>query len=276
MIKLLIFLICYISGALGEEKGYRFVNDIYNKDIIEMNVITESYQGIYSYMSNFSGRIKTEFVEKEDGEYIFTQTWSNIISTYRKNDEMRVDHASQKLNGAQFQMTADSTGAAIRTGLNDTGKEMEERNTALIFFSTQDNVLYPFGSDSLRQVGDKWTIHYERHFEEFPGFDNCVSDYVGKNVYTFDKIKIKKGKEIAYISMKQKFSMSMVTQTWDESWELDIIGIFNARMQYNVTDNKDVKYKLSGTFSGEGVDLEDDSSILFTENMEIQCKRKSK
>ena len=76
--------------------------------------------------------------------------------------------------------------------------------------------------------------------------------------------------------MIQNFSMSMVTQTWDESWELDIIGIFKARIQYNVTDNKDVKYKLSGTFSGEGVDLEDDSSILFTENMEIECKRKSK
>ena len=158
MIKLLIFSIFYISCVWGGEEGYRFVNDIYNKDIIEMNVITESYQGIYSYMSNFSGRIKTEFVEKGDDEYIFTQTWSNIISTYRKNDEMRVDHDSQKLNGAQFQMTADSTGAAIRTGLNDTGKEMEERNTALIFFSTQDNVFYPFGSDSLRQVGDKWTI----------------------------------------------------------------------------------------------------------------------
>ena len=274
--KLLIFSICCISGVLGEEKGYMFVNDIYVKDIVEMDVITESYQGIYSYMSNFSGRMETEFVERENGDYIFTQTWRNIISTYRKNDEMRVDHASQKLNGAQFQMTADSTGAAIRTGLNDTGKEMEERNTALIFFSAQDNILYPFGSDSLRQVGDTWTIHNERHFEEFPGFDNCVADYVGDNVYTFDKIKTKKGKEIAYISMKQKFSMNMITQTWDESWELDIVGIFNAKIQYNVTDNKDVKYKLRGTFSGEGVDLENDELIYFTENMDIQCKRKSK
>ena len=274
--KLLIFSICCISGVLGGEKGYMFVNDIYVKDIVEMDVITESYQGIYSYMSNFSGRMETEFVERENGDYIFTQTWRNIISTYRKNDEMRIDHASQKLNGAQFQMTADSTGAAIRTGLNDTGKEMEERNTALIFFSAQDNILYPFGSDSLRQVGDTWTIHNERHFEEFPGFDNCVADYVGDNVYTFDKIKTKKGKEIAYISMKQKFSMNMITQTWDESWELDIVGIFNAKIQYNVTDNKDVKYKLRGTFSGDGVDLENDELIYFTENMDIQCKRKSK
>ena len=55
-----------------------------------------------------------------------------------------------------------------------------------------------------------------------------------------------------------------------------ILKVFKVsdQTEYNVTYNKDVKYKLSGTFSGEGVDLEDDSSILFTENMEIQCKRK--
>ena len=276
MIKVLIFYICYFSVVLGGETGYRFTNDKFVNDIFHIEMITDFNQGNFNYYSNLSGRLVTEFVEKKNNNYKFLQTWNNLISTYRRNDEMKINHEAQKLNGTQFIINSDSTGEYTREGVGDGATEMEEQNTALLFFTSQENIMYPFGPDSLRLVGDTWTNHTEEHFEEFPGFEHCKADLVGDAIYAFNKVKTKKGKIIAYISKEEEVSISMLTQTWDEAWKMVVIGILNTEIQYNVTDKKFVKYRMRGTLKGDGTDLEDDSSIFFSQNMDILCKRKLK
>ena len=48
------------------------------------------------------------------------------------------------------------------------------------------------------------------------------------------------------------------------------------KIEYNITDKKIVKFKLRGTINGTGIDLEDDSSISFYQNMDLICKTKLK
>ena len=274
-IKLLFFFsICCMLN--GEAKGYRFINNITEKEIMDMEMITDYGVGSYNYISNFSGRISTEYLKLENEKHILTQTWGNIISTDRRNDELKINHKAQKLNGTQFIITADSTGDFTREGIDDNAKEMEEQNQSFMFFSSQGNVFYPFGSDSLRQKGDSWRVQEEYHLEEFPGFENADADINNKSIYTFDKIKKKRGKMTAFISAKESLEMKMTSQTWDETWEMDVIGEFKINMEFNLDDNRVTKWRWRGSIKGTGIDLSDDSSINFNQNMDLLCKIKSK
>ena len=274
-IKLLLFfsICCTLNGG---EEGYRFINNLTETEIMDMEMITDYSVGPYNYISNFSGRIITESLDTKDGDYRLKQTWNNIISTDRRNDELKINHKAQKLNGTQFIITADSTGEFTREGIDDNAKEMEEQNTAFMFFTSQGNILHPFGSDSLRLKGDSWTVAANNHLEEFPGFENTDADVKDKVIFTFNKIKKKKGKMTAFISGKQTLEMKMTSQTWDEAWEMDVVGEFKLKAEFNLDDNKLTKFRLRGTISGTGIDLNDDSSISFNENMDLICKIKSK
>ena len=70
--------------------------------------------------------------------------------------------------------------------------------------------------------------------------------------------------------------MKMTSQTWDESWKMDIIGDLKVSIEYNMSDNKPLKIRLRGNIKGNGVDLQDDSSISFNQNMDMRCKIKTK
>ena len=274
-IKLLLFfsLCCALNG---EAEGYRFINNITDKEIMDMEIITDYSVGPYNYISNFSGRIITESIESKDGDYRLKQTWNNIISTDRRNDELKINHKAQKLNGTQYIITADSTGEFTREGIDDNAREMEEQNTSFMFFSSQGNIFHPFGSDSLRQRGESWIVQEEYHLEEFPGFENADANINNKSIYTFDKIKKKRGKMIAFISAKETLEMKMTSQTWDESWEMNVVGEFKMKIEFNLDENKIAKLRMRGSIKGAGIDLSDDSSISFNQNMDMICKIKSK
>ena len=190
-----LLLMFFATFLFGEEAGYRFVNEITKTEIMDMEMTTDYDAGGFSYMSNFSGRILTEYVGIKDGTHSLKQTWSNIISTNRRNDELVINHKAQKLNGTQYTIIADSTGDFTREGVDDNSRQMEESNQAFMYFSSQGNILHPFGDDSLRHVGDTWAIVTKEHLEDFPGFESADADLNDKTVFTFDKIKKKKGQE---------------------------------------------------------------------------------
>ena len=275
MMKLFVFTFLF-SSLFCDETRYQFKTDITKNNIMDIEVITDMSDGHYNYVSNFSGRIATEYIGNEDGNNNFMQTWSNIISTLKRNDQMKTNHSAQKLNGTQYTIAADSTGEFIREGSNDKAKEMEEENTAFMYFSSQSNMLFPLGSDSSYKVGDTWTVHKDEHLDEFPGFENSDTDIIDHYVYTFDKIKKKKGKTIAYVTCEENLTMHMVTQTWDDSWEMDVVGVLKHKIEFNLTDKTMKKARLRGSITGTGIDLDDDSSISFYQNMDMICKTKLK
>ena len=92
MIKLFIFSF-FFSSIFCDETSYQFINDVSKNEIMDIEVITDMSSGPYNYVSNFSGRIATEYIGNEDGNNNFMQTWSNIISTLKRNDQMKINHS---------------------------------------------------------------------------------------------------------------------------------------------------------------------------------------
>ena len=259
-----------------EVEGYRFISNFQNDDIIDVEIMTEFSQGIYNYMSTFSARIKMEYVKNTESSYEheFLQTWSNIIATNIRNDKVKVDHDSQKLNGCQFSLFVDSTGFIEKVaGVNNLARENVESARSFRMF-LGNNMLYPFGSDSIRNVGDTWIIIEDDDLEEFPGFDAAVGKFKMSTTYTLKKVKEKRGSTIAYIDMEGLLELNAVTNTWDESWEIDMRGDFKCVLRFDITHGKLIKQKMTATIKGGGKDLIDDEEFTFFQLLDLRIKVK--
>ena len=260
-----------------EVEGYRLISNFQNDEIIDVEIMTEFSQSIYNYMSTFSARIKTVYIKNTESSYEheFLQTWSDIIATNIRNDKVKVDHDSQQLNGCQFSLFVDSTGSIEKVaGVNTLSREnIESAGSFRLFFG--NNLLYPFGSDSIRNVGDTWIITEEKdNLEEFPGFDSAVGKFKMSTTYTLKKVKEKRGSTIAYIDMKGLLELNAVTNTWNESWEIDMGGVFKGIMRFDITHGKLIKQKMTATIKGGGRDLLDDDEFTFSQALDFRIKRK--
>ena len=230
-------------------------------------------------MSTFSARIKTEYIKntKSSYEHEFLQTWSDIISTSIRNDKVRVNYDDQKLNGCQFSFFVDSTGSVAKIeGVNDLAREMiDSAESYGMFLGGSNNLLYPFGSDSIRNIGDTWIIIEEKdNLEEFPGFDNATGKMKQSTTYTLKKVKERKGSKIASVAIEMLLEVSAVTNTWDESWEIDMVGDFKGLIRYDITDGEVIKTKISASFKGGGRDLIDDEEFTFFQALDLRMKGK--
>ena len=57
-------------------------------------------------------------------------------------------------------------------------------------------------------------------------------------------MKEKRESVIAYIDMESLLEISAVTNTWDESWEIDMKGVFRGTIRYDITHGKFIKTKI--------------------------------
>ena len=275
----ILFITVFSLVKSDEVEGYRFISNFQNDEIIEVEIMTEFSQNIYNYMTTFSARIKTEYIKNTESSYEheFLQTWSDIISTSIRNDKVRVNYDDQKLSGCQFSFFVDSTGSIEKiAGVNDLSREMVESAESYGFYiSASNNLLYPFGSDSIRSVGDTWIITDEKdNLEEVPGFDNATGKVKKSTTYTLKKVKEKKGSVIAYINMESLLEISAVMNTWDESWEIDMTGNFRGVIRYDITRGELIKIKMSATVKGGGKDLIDDEEFTFFQAIDLRIKGK--
>ena len=178
-------LISTLSFAFPNDgEGYRFIGNSTQDYYIDLDSIFEMSFGPWDVLNNFSGRQAYEFMapkEKQD-EIIYKMTWSKVIATTRIGDKVSPNHEAQKQNGTSYTAKNDPiTGKLISiVGNDEASMQMMEMVTndevGSLFTSDENNLLYPFGSDSIRYVGDVWTIEKEEEksgnvfaFEEFEG-----------------------------------------------------------------------------------------------------------
>ena len=273
----ILFITVFSIVKSDDVEGYRFISNFQNDEIIEVEIMTEFSQSIYNYMTTFSARIKVEYIKNTESSYEheFLQTWSDIIATNIRNDKVKVDHDSQQLNGCQFSLFVDSTGSIEKVaGVNTLAREnIESAESFRLFLG--NNLLYPFGSDSIRNVGDVWIITEEKdNLEEFPGFDSAAGKFKMSTTYTLKKVKEKRGSTIAYIDMESLLELNAVTNTWDESWEIDMGGVFKGVIRFDITHGKLIKQKMTATIKGGGKDLIDDEEFTFFQLLDLRIKVK--
>ena len=280
------FFISTLSIVLSNDgEGYQFIGnstqDYYQdiESVFEMNI------GPWDFLTNYSGRQTVEFMapkEKQD-EIIYKMTWSRVIATTRVGDKVSPNHDAQKQDGTSYTIKNDPiTGELISiVGNDEASMQMMEMVTSdevgSLFASDETNLLYPFGSDSIRYVGDVWTIEKEEEksgnvfaFEEFEGTQKSIISY------NFKKIKEKRGNKIAYIKLKNIVEINGVGSRADKSIEMTLSTVINGDIKFNITTGLMESCKMSMAVTSSGRDLEDDSIKKMSMGMSAKLKQKFK
>ena len=265
-----------------DNEGYVFELNLTNDFYLDMESVVNVSAGSFEYQQLFSARMLQEFEKPNpsSGEIKMIQSFQNVISSLRRNDEMKPNHDAQQLSGTSFTMMIDSLGFVLSTiGNSDLAQEVldesDEVNWLFGVNSERGNLKCFLGSDSLQYVGDVWSIHdttYE--VESTYGFEKFNGSSISYSNYSFEKIKKKRGNVLAVIKCKAGLEVQGVGTNWDDTYEFTQIGEFICTITFNVTRGLLHSNRVNGTLIMKGVNLSDDSS--WRADMNIALKQKGK
>ena len=113
MIKILLF--SFFSFALlisDENQGYVFEMNFNNDFYMDMESVVEYSRGTFDFYMLMSSRMIHEFEKPNPstGDISMVVSFENVISSSRRNDEMKPNHDAQKLSGTSYTLTIDSLG----------------------------------------------------------------------------------------------------------------------------------------------------------------------
>ena len=263
-------------------KGYRFItgtNDYY----MDIENIVESHFGPWDVLTNFSARTNHNFVDvnEKTGQITDMQSWNNVIATTRVDDKVTPNYMTQKMNGASFAVVINEDGTiASITPQDEKSQEMldmqENDEIGSLMGGLESNFLYPFGSDSIRHIGDSWSIETVGEIDAFAAFDFFEGEKKQAVTYTLKKVKEKRGDEIAYIQSETDILLRGIGGSWEKTVEFTQSFAGTANIQYNVDKGILKSCKMSFAAIGKARDLEDDSVRNFSVNMDIRIKCKLK
>ena len=285
MSKLILFSLLSLSLLFCDDnEGYIFELNLNNDFYMDLESVVEFSQGQYDHYMMFSSRMLHEFEKPNPstGEIIMMASFENVISSNRRNDEMRPDHDAQKLTGTSYKHTIDSLGyIASVVGNSDLAQEViEESNEVNWLFGVntdRNNIKYFLGGDTLRRVGDVWTsADSTSHIEDTYGFDKFEGSATTNVVYSFKKIKEKRGNIIAVVESNIVIEVTGVGSSWENTVEFTQTGEFKCDMLFNITKGIIISNKMNGALAIKGKDLDNDSSWNATISVALKQKGKLK
>ena len=284
MIARMIILVCVLAGTTlcNDSSGHVFELTTTDDWYYDIENISEFEVRSFVFMNTFSCRLSFDFKERnpDSKEVHLTQSFSNVIASMRRNDEIKPNYDSQKLNGAAFSVIIDSSGMIESVVAADTKSqevlETMESNAAALGGMNED-FRFPFGGDTLRYVGDTWIIlnKQEASTSTF-GFEKFDGTHTTTATYKFKKVKEKRGDLIAYLQSDAEVIIHGIGVNWDETVEFEQTGIIEAKMQFNLTKGILKSNKFEATLNTKGTSLEDDSSINFHMAVSMEMKGKLK
>ena len=283
MTKILLFSFILFSLLFCDNnEGYVFELNLNNDFYIDMEAVVDLTVGTYEFQQLFSARMLQKF-EKHNpssGEIKMIQSFEHVIASTRRNDEMRPDHDAQKLSGTTYTVMVDSLGYIISTvGNSDLAQEVVEESDQINWLFgvnvERGNMKYLFGTDSLQNVGDVWSIaDTTNDVESTYGFEKFNGSAITYSKYSFEKIKKKRGDVLAVVKCKSGMEVQGIGTNWDETVEFSQIGAFICTITFNVTNGLLVSNKVNGNMTMKGVDLSDDSS--WSAFLSVTLKQKGK
>ena len=281
--KILFFsLLTFALLFSDDNQGYVLEMNFNNDVTMDIESVVEFSQGAYDFYMLFSARTLWEFEKPSisSNKTTLTQTFTNVVSSTRRNDEMRPNHDVQKLTGTSYTITIDSLGYIESTvGNSELAQEVVEESESVNWLfginTEQNNIKYFMGGDTLRKVGDVWTISDTTNdIEDAFGFDKFNGSQINKAVYSFNKIKEKRGDLIAWVDCKATLDVNGVGVSWDDTIEFSQIGEFKGVVKFNITKGYIVLNKMNGAMRLKGKSLEDDTS--WNAAIDVAIKQKGK
>ena len=284
-IKSWVFLLTLSIALSNDGEGYRFIGNSTQDFYLDIESVFQISVGPWDFLTNFSGRQTYEFIApKEKGDdIIYKMGWSKVIATDRIDDKVEPNHEAQKQNGTSYTIKNDPiTGKQISLVGNDE-ESIQMLETAAgsdvgsLFSGEANNLLYPLGPDSIRYVGDVWTIeNAAEKAENVFGWEDFEGTTTSKITYTFKKVKEKKGNKIAYIKLKNILELHGVGGRDDKAIEMTVSTEVDGDIRFNITPGLIERCKMSTVITGAGRSLEDDSVEKFNMAMSAKVKQKLK
>ena len=284
-IKSAVFFIMLSFVSAANDGGYKLIGNHTNDYYMDLETVFELSFGPWDILTNWSGRQLNDFVEinENEGQIKKILSWSNVISSTRVDDNVEPNYDAQKQNGTSYTVLYDSKSGEMLslTPNNEQSEQMLEvqqnDEVGALFGDNEENVLYPFGSDSIRYVGDVWKIeNNEKVDSEYLMFDEFDGNKQSTITYTFKKVKEKRGDMIAHITVENAFELSGIGRTEDQTIEFTQTVLFTGKLKYNITKGITSSCKMSGAINGKGRDLDDDSEKNFYMSMDMKIKNKLK
>ena len=283
--KIILFSLLTFSFLLCDDgQGYVFEMNFNNDVNMNMESVVEFSQGSYDFYMLFSANMLWEFENPtiSSNTTKLIQTFKNVVASNRRNDEMKPNHEIQKLAGTSYTITIDSLGYIESTVGNselaqEVLEESEEINWLFGVNSEQNNIKYFLGGDTLRRVGDVWTISDTTYdIEDTWGFDKFEGSHIERTVFSFKEIKKKRGDLIARINCHSVLYVNGIGIGWDETVEFSQSGEFIGFIKFNITKGFIVLNRMDGAMTLKGKNLEDDKTWNATINVAMKQKGKIK
>ena len=280
----LLFLLLFSLLFCDDGQGYVFELNFESDNYLDMESVVEYSQGAYDYYQLFSARVLSEFgkLDPSTGEVKMVQTFENVISSSRRNDEMRPDHDAQKLTGTTYTITIDSLGYILSTvGNSELAEEVIEESDEINWLfgvnTSRQNIKYFMGGDEPRNVGDVWVVSDSTFdVENTFGFAKFKGSEFNNTTYTFKKIKEKRGDKIAVVEIKTLYEVNGVGSSWEEVVDFRQSGEFKCKLTFNITKGFIVSNRVEGVLRLKGKNLNNDKSWNVGINVALKQKGKLK
>jgi len=248
-----IFIVFFITLLFcNDEEKYTFLNNIN-----EGHKITYKQDGIMTFSLPGMGEVKqggnqTQLLEYLgiQGEFVLVRsTLSNITSINIIGDEVAPDYNAQTISNIPCLLYIDINGKIDHIEVDEQYLEDIFKNEYMNLSET--NYIYPFGKNAVDiAVGESWTEVHDSItiFLDESGAESLMSI---SSVYTLDKIKNKKGINIAYISEKSTVNCKFIMKIRSEWMEGMSAGTFKSSYRYDIDNGELIRDSTSGETVGE-------------------------
>ena len=236
----------------NEEETYTFINQMNAGHVLKYKVDNLTYLAIggAGELQLGSNYILTKRFLGEKGDfYLIESTMTKLISTNVFLDRAAADFGGTELNNIPCILYIDKDGKIDH--IESEYPHLEEAFKMHYQAMGHSTELYPFGKDAINiSKGQTWTMKLDS-LSVFLGDGSLESIMSYDAVYTLKKVKIKKGRKIAYIHEEAQVKCDLQMIVGNEYMEGIQTGVFETSYVYDIEAGEIISAKMSADMYGE-------------------------
>jgi len=248
-------LLLFISLVIcGEVEKYTFINKFYDGQIINYKhdfMLSFDVPGAGEVRQGFNYSILQESLGKKDAFFLIRSTISNIVSINSYGSKLITDFDASAINNISCMLFINDDGELDHIETEDKYNYLEEKFYTHYMGMDADNYKYPFGQNAVGlSVGDSWTV-VQDSIKFYLGDGSIESIMSDSSIYTLKKVKLKKGREIAYIGELGYLTCEVRMIIGSEFMDGVQSGTFKSTHRYDIGTGEMILDKGSGSMLGE-------------------------
>jgi len=222
----------YVLGETGKYKEDSLLSFDVNGRLTETGTASVKAVKCLGYKDNF---------------LLLEETMVDLVATKKTLGKMSADYDTNALLGVPYTLYIDTLSGLVGH-IETEFKEYEELLNTMVMGmgSSMENYIYPFGKNAIDvQEGDSWTLPIDSVIF-YEGDDVTENLMIVESTYTFDKIKNKGGRKIAYLKGVFKCSAELEFMQDSKLFTGTLNGTMKDKIRFDLNDNKTILHKISG------------------------------